>query len=118
MITHKKISKKTKNIPIFTGITIQQFNVIIRDVKKRHSGTEKSRLSKKERKRKIGAGRKFDHSVENRMVMLLAYYRMYITYELAGYLFNLDQANVYRNIKYLEPTVKRMYQPSRMNRLD
>ena len=70
--------------------------------------TEKSRLSKKERKRKIGAGRKFDHNVENRMVMLLVYYRMYITYELAGYLFNLDQANVYRNIKYLEPTVKQL----------
>ena len=38
--------------------------------------------------------------------MLLVYYRMYITYELAGYLFCLDQSNVCRNIKYLEPAVR------------
>ncbi len=38
--------------------------------------------------------------------MLLVYYRMYITYELAGYLFNLDQSNVCRDIKYLEAAVR------------
>ena len=38
--------------------------------------------------------------------MLLVYYRLYITCELAGYLFDLDQSNVSRNIRYLEPAVK------------
>ena len=38
--------------------------------------------------------------------MLFVYYRLYIKCELAGYLFDLDQSNVNRNIRYLEPAVK------------
>ena len=38
--------------------------------------------------------------------MLLVYYRMYLTYDLTGHLFGLDQSNVSRNIRYLEPAVK------------
>jgi len=32
---------------------------------------------------------------------------MYASYDLIGFLFGLDQSNVYRNIRYLEPAVKR-----------
>jgi len=107
MITHLKLSKKPKQFLSFTGITIQQFDVIVKDVKKQYQITEKERLSKRERQRKIGAGHKFDLSIEDKLVMLFVYYRLYITCELAGYLFDLDQSNVNRNIKYLEPAVKR-----------
>ena len=35
------------------------------------------------------------------------YYRLYITHTLSGFLFNLDQSNVYRDIRHIEPLVKR-----------
>ena len=38
--------------------------------------------------------------------MFIIYYRLYLTYFLLGFLFDLNQSNVYRNIKYLEPLVK------------
>ena len=38
--------------------------------------------------------------------MLLVYYRLYITYTLSGFLFDLDQSNVCRDISILEPLVK------------
>ena len=38
--------------------------------------------------------------------MLLVYYRLYITYTLSGFLFDLDQSNVCRDICMLEPLVK------------
>ena len=106
MITYLKLSKKPKQFLSFTGITLQQFDVIVKDVKKQYPITEKARLSKRKRLRKIGAGHKFDLSIENKLVMLFVYYRLYITCELAGYLFDLDQSNVNRNIRYLEPAVK------------
>ena len=106
MITYLKLSKKPKQFLSFTGITLQQFDVIIIDVKKQYPITEKARLSKRKRLRKIGAGHKFDLSIHDKLVMLLVYYRLYITCELAGYLFDLDQSNVNRNIRYLEPAVK------------
>jgi DDE superfamily endonuclease len=39
--------------------------------------------------------------------MLLVYYRLYITHTLSGFLFDLDQSNVYRDIIHIEPLVKR-----------
>ena len=38
--------------------------------------------------------------------MLLVYYRLYITYTLAGFLFDLDQSNVCRNIQKIENMVR------------
>ena len=38
--------------------------------------------------------------------MLLVYYRLYITHTLSGFLFDLDQSNVYRDIRHIEPLVK------------
>src|SRR6476646_11902246 len=61
------------------------------------------RLSKgKERKRDIGAGRPFKLDLRDRFVMLLVYYRLYITYNLAGFLFDLDQSNICRDIQKIE----------------
>ena len=38
--------------------------------------------------------------------MLLVYYRMYITYTLAGFLFDLDQSNVCRDIQKIERLIR------------
>jgi hypothetical protein len=43
---------------------------------------------------------------ERFLMMLLVYYRLYITYTLSEFLFNLDQSNVCRDIFFLEPVVK------------
>ena len=106
MLTYKQLSKKPKSFLSFTGVTRQQFDVILRDVKKQYRLTEKARLSQRKRQRDIGAGRPFDLSIQDQLVMLLVYYRMYLTYDLTGHLFGLDQSNVSRNIRYLEPAVK------------
>ncbi|MDV3277575.1 MAG: transposase [Nitrososphaerales archaeon] len=44
--------------------------------------------------------------MSDRLLMLLVYYRLYVTLTLVGYLFDLDQSNVYRDIRYLEPLVR------------
>jgi hypothetical protein len=39
--------------------------------------------------------------------MLLAYYRLYITFALDGFLFDLDQSNICRDIQKIEPLLIR-----------
>ena len=53
----------------------------------------------------IGAGRHFRHSIKDRFLMLLVYYKLYITHTLSGFPFDLDQSNVHRDIRYMEPIV-------------
>src|SRR6476620_3044392 len=68
---------------------------------------EEERLSnRKKRQRDVGAGRPFKLKVKERFLMLLIYYRLYITFILSGFLFDLDQSNVCRDLSILEPLVK------------
>ena len=39
--------------------------------------------------------------------MLLVYYRLYITYTLAGFLFDLDQSNICRDIQKIESLIRK-----------
>ena len=58
------------------------------------------------KRKKIGAGRPFNLDVKNRFLMLLVYYRLYITYTLAGFLFDLDQNNICRDIQKIDSLVR------------
>ncbi len=39
--------------------------------------------------------------------MLLVYYRLYVTYTLAGFLFDLDQSTICRNIQKIEGLIRK-----------
>ncbi len=79
---------------------------IYTEIESRYNEHERKRLSRTKRERKVGAGRPFKLKVRERFLMLLVYYRLYITYTLSGFLFNLDQSNVCRDISIIEPLVK------------
>ena len=87
---------------------MQEFDDIYdKEITKRYHDYEIKRLSKREnRERSTGAGRPFKMDVKDRILMLLVYYRLYITYTLAGFLFDLDQSNICRDIQKLESLVR------------
>jgi len=88
---------------------VQEFdNIYDKEITKRYHDYELKRLSKrKNRKRSIGAGRPFKLDVKDRFLMLLVYYRLYITYTLTGFLFDLDQSNICRDIQKIESLIRK-----------
>ena len=89
----------------FTGLTVKQFDEIYdKEITKRYVKHEIQQLSKKYSERETGAvGRPFKLDVKNRFLMILVYYRLYITYTLAGFLFDLDQkSNFCKDIQKIE----------------
>jgi hypothetical protein len=89
---------------------VQEFDDIYNNkIVKKYHDYELQRLSKrKNRTRSIGAGRSFKLDVKDRFLMLLVYYRLYITYTLAdGFLFDLDQSNICRDIQKIERLVRK-----------
>ena len=109
MLSYDCLSKKPLLFKSFTGLTVGEFDdVYDNGISKRHGRHEVRRLSKrKDRERSMGAGRHFKMDVKNRFLMLLVYYRLYITYTLAGFLFELDQSNICRNMQKIEPLVRK-----------
>jgi hypothetical protein len=94
----------------FTGLTVQEFdNIYDKEIAKRYGKYEIQLLStkRKDRERNIGAGgRPFKLDLQNRVVMLLVYYRLYITYTLTGFLFDLDQSSTCRDIQKIEGLIR------------
>jgi len=88
---------------------VQEFDSIFNnEIIKRYAKHETQRLSKrKNRKRSIGAGRPFKLDIKDRFVMLLVYYRLYITYTLTGFIFDLDQSNICRDIQKIESLIRK-----------
>src|SRR6476659_414680 len=109
MFSYNRLSKKPLLFKSFTGLTVQEFNDIYKkEIVKRYDKYEIQRLSKrnKDRERNIGAGRPFKLDLKNRFLMLLVYYRLYITYTLTGFLFDLDQSSTCRDIQKIEGLIR------------
>src|SRR5207342_1676549 len=82
---------------------------IYKVIESKYEKYEIKRLSTKRkyrRERDIGAGRHFKLLVKDRVIMVLVYYRLYITYTLIEFLFGLDQSNVYRDIEKIEGLIR------------
>ena len=109
LLSYNRLSKKPLLFKSFTGLTVKEFDDIYdKEISKRYVKHEIQRLSqRKNRERGIGAGRQFKLDTKNRFLMLLIYYRLYITYTLAGFLFNLDQSNICRDIQKIESLIRK-----------
>jgi hypothetical protein len=109
LLSYERLSKKPLLFKSFTGLTVQDFDDIYdTEITKIYDKYELKRLSKrKNRKRDIRARRPFKLDLENRFLMLLVYYRLYITYLLAGFLFDSDQSNIRRDIQKIESLIRK-----------
>lgn len=110
MLFYDRLSRKPRLFHSFTGLSVKQFDNIFKEIQSKYPKYEVKRLSpsRKERRRErtVGAGRHFKLLVKDRVIMVLVYYRLYITYTLMEFLFGLDQSNVCRDIQKIERLIR------------
>jgi hypothetical protein len=107
LLDYARLAKKPYDFRSFTGLDVSEFDSLYKRIEPEYEQAERERLSRPDKKRAVGGGRKFSLSVKDRLLMLLLYYRLYTAYTLAGYLFDLDQSNICRDIHYIEPLVRK-----------
>ena len=100
----KKLKRRPKHLYNFTGLSVAQFEML-------HEALQSLQMQKrmtgsKKRQRAPGGGRKAKLGLEEQLLVVLMYYRLYITQILLGYLFNLDDSNVSRLITELRPLLQ------------
>jgi len=94
-LRYLKVKKKPTTFRRLFVVSVSEFEIILLKVL--------PEWQKKVLGRYKGPGRPYDHSLEDMILMLLLYYRSYITQEFVGYLFALDKSRVCRIIQTLEP---------------
>jgi hypothetical protein len=108
LLSYVRLSRKPRLFKSFTGLSVKQFDDVFKEIESKYPKYEIKRLSTKRKYRREravgggGGGRHFKLDVKNRFVMVLVYYRLYITYTLMEFLFGLDQSNVCRDIEKIE----------------
>ena len=97
---------KTPQFQTLVGLSPDDFDELVKMVEKKHPKLENKRLSRDNRQRAIGAGRKFALDLRDRVLLLLVYYRTYVSQRLAAFIFRVSQPAVCRTIKQIMPAVK------------
>ncbi len=103
MFSYAKLAKSPSLFRTFTGLEVSEFDSLFKKVEPRYDEFEEKRLLRPDRKKEVGeGGRHFKLELQDRLLMLLVYYRSYITLALTQFPFDLDLSNVWRDIRYLE----------------
>ena len=106
MLTLGKLRGNVRMFKACTGMPLQQFDILLANVEKAYPDGETKRLSRKSRKRGIGAGRRHSLDMPKRVLALLVHYRTYATQDVLAALFKVGQATISRSIDQVAPTVR------------
>jgi hypothetical protein len=92
-----------------TGLTPAAFDQVLTHLTPRYQQADARRKGWPGRRRRPGAGRKFALPLADRLLMLLIYYRTYVSHAFLGFLFGLDDSAVGRNINPLQPLLAGLF---------
>lgn len=105
MLNYTKLSGRPPIFRSFSGLEVPEFDALYAKIEEAYPAFEQKRLYRVDRKRRVGAGHPFKLPLNDRLLMLLMYYRLYVTSTLLAFLFDLGQTNVLKDIRMLEPLV-------------
>jgi len=113
MITYQKLFNNPGKLLRFTGLNPFQFETLAKRLEPLWIKSEIKRLTRDSRIRAIGGGRRYSlPSIEDKLLLLLVFYRTYVAYEFLSWVFNIDASNICRLIKRLIPLLEKAADPT------
>ena len=109
MSLYHKLSRKPKLFLSVTGMNLHQFQTLLPQFEQSDGKLERRRkrrvvVTGKKRLRHIGGGAQFANTLSDRLLMLLCYYRLYLTQEFMTLLFRAeDKSVICRSIQLARP---------------
>jgi hypothetical protein len=86
-----------------TGITLKEFDELVKAVLPEYAEAENQRLQRSERQRASGAGHPFDLEARDHVLLTLVWLRLYPIHEVLGYLFGISDSTVSRLLERVLP---------------
>ena len=102
MITYEKIAKKPQVANSLMGMSLAEFDKLYAEFELAHiarvSTLQHTRRYNVKRRRAVGAGRKHKYPLRDRLLMTLFWLRAYTTYDVLGFLYDLNKTTVQDNL--------------------
>jgi len=111
MTTQKlaQIALRPKILHTLTGLTVCQFIVLLASLRPIWEKAEFRRKNWRGRQRKMGGGRTPNLDLAGDLFMTLLFYRTYTHHPFIGLVVGLDESNVGRRIRRLEPQLQQVF---------
>lgn len=110
MITYQNASRRPAAFNSMFGLSVQGFDALYVEFESAHQARlAQSGVTRKTgtpRLRQLGAGRKFQHSLRERLLLALFWLRVYPTLEVLGFVFSLDKTSAEDNLKDILATLE------------
>lgn len=107
MLTYKKLKKKPSRFLALTSLTVEEFEELLGPFKSSWEADVEKRIQAKPRKRKAGGGRKPAlKSLEDMLLFILFYFKIYPLQEVQGTLFGMSQGQANDWIQRLMPILQ------------
>ena len=106
MFTESMLRKNPTAIHAFTGIPAEHFWLLLEKVEAEFFEYELKRHTRADRKRAVGAGRKFEQSLPLRLVAVLTYLRLHTPQIVISAIFGVPQHDISRDLRRLLPLIR------------
>jgi len=109
MILHySRLSRHATLFHVMTGLTVSQFDALVRDPLPVYAAAEQTRLDRPDRQRAIGAGRSFALSRRDHLLMAVVWLRRSPINAVLGYLFGVEETTAMRTVRRVVPVLERL----------
>ena len=106
MLTERFLRQNERWIKLLTGLNAAEFWSLFAAIEQAYAQYERERLGRPDRKRAVGAGHPFGHSLLLRVLACLCYLRLHLTQELTGLWFGMRQSDISRDLRRLLPLLQ------------
>lgn len=106
MLRLEKLTSRARSFERLVGLSPAEFDQLLAELEPLWEQAHRRSLLRAGRVRRIGAGNTFKLDLSQRLLVTLLYLRQYFTMHVLGLLFDLDAANVCRNIHGLLPMLE------------
>jgi hypothetical protein len=112
MVTYEKLTRHPNAAPSLIGMSVSAFDQLYADFEVAHaqrlSASRVTRRKRQRRQRAVGAGRRYQYDLRDRLLMTLFWLRCYMTYEVLGYFYDLNKTTIEDNLKDVLATLDTM----------
>ena len=98
MTIYDKLRRRPATFRSLTGLGVDEFDKLYDELVDKIDSYDDSRLNRRDRERARGAGGQYQHDARNRLLMAMIWLRIYPTYDVLGFLFDLNKSNIGRNL--------------------
>jgi len=103
-MSYSELAGKPKTLQSLTGIDPQEFSILLKSFDLAWKKSVSSIVDSPKRQRAYGAGRKSELAlIEDKLLFILVYFRLYPTQAVQGYLFGFSQAQANEWVHRLSP---------------